>query len=140
MQSLPVIIYSLQAHMFAERLYGISTHGNTQLIASSLVELRLNAHIRNFATFRIVSRELLFMRREGERETVRERQRERETETETREGKDREEKIILMLEGVRTSVRLKPSPVIKHNHLATTYLCLDFRVFVCNFCFQHILF
>lgn len=51
---------------------------------------------------------------------------------ETREGKGREEKIISMLEGVRTSVRLKPSPVINtttwlpHISVSISELCLQF--------------
>ena len=39
-----------------------SKQSDTQVFASNLDDLRLNTHTRNFATFRIVSWELLFMR------------------------------------------------------------------------------
>ena len=50
--------------MFAGRLYG--RYNDAQIFAALLVDIRLNAHTRNFVTLKTVSRELVFMRMHDE--------------------------------------------------------------------------
>ena len=66
MQSLPIFIfihYNVHISTFVCRAaLWTSRQSDTQVFASNLEDLILNAHTRSFATFRIVSWELLFMR------------------------------------------------------------------------------
>ena len=65
MQSLPIIIYSIQCphkHTYCRAALWTSTQGDAQVFASNLHDLRLNAHTRNFATFSFVFWELLSRR------------------------------------------------------------------------------